>query len=173
LPGLRLAAAGLEGSDAHPAIQTPEANAIAPAMSAALRSTSAVRLQRSPQGSTLESGRPSRRRARGPGGQPSSRPPAGSSVPRGKRKALRPLAASQKSVSARSLEPAFRIAGQQPAPRQRLSPEGTRRRRWLGGAKRNRARSPARVGRQYPSTDGSSYITCVISSRTMRWRYDA
>ena len=29
LPGLRLAAAGLEGSDAHPAIQTPEANAIA------------------------------------------------------------------------------------------------------------------------------------------------
>jgi len=44
--------------------------------------TAAVARQRSGsagahQGSTLESGRPSRRRARGPGGQPPPRPPAG------------------------------------------------------------------------------------------------
>jgi len=146
---LRPAAAGLEGSDAHPAIQKPEANAIAPARCPPLFAARALPgSSGAPPGSTLESGWPSRRRARGPGGQPSSRPPAGSSVPRGKQKALRPLAASQQSVSARSLVLAFRIAGEPPALRQRSSPEGTRRRRRLGGAKRNRARPPERVGRQ-------------------------
>ena len=81
-------------------------NAAAPgAATAASPARSAARPDRADQKRTLESGRPARRRARGRVRQPPPCLPAGSRVRRGKTKALRPLAASQKPASARSIDP--------------------------------------------------------------------
>lgn len=108
-PGLRHAAAGSKGSDAHLRQiacrrQTPPRPG---AVTAADQRAALLSSNRAAQSRTLEAGRPSWRRARAAVRQPPPRPPAGSSVPRAKQKALRTLAASQKSASARPSSIAF------------------------------------------------------------------
>ena len=83
-PGLRHAAAGSKGSDAHlrqialGAPTPPRPGAVTAAdQRAALLSSNGAKQTR-----TLEAGRPSRRRARADVRQPPPPPPAGSSVPR-------------------------------------------------------------------------------------------
>jgi hypothetical protein len=74
-----------------PPVRVRRQNAAAPrAASAASPARSAARPHRADQKRTLESDRPARRRARGPGGQPPPCLPAGSSVRRGKAKARDP-----------------------------------------------------------------------------------
>ena len=108
--GLRHAAAGLQGGDGHPPDRVPEAQ-----RRAAQRRVRSQSAQRCPapaalhEGRSLESGRPSRRRAHATVCQPPLRPRAGSSVPRGT-KALRPLASPQERDSVRPTGPAFRFS---------------------------------------------------------------
>lgn len=90
---LRPAAAGLEGSDAHPRQfecrrHTAIALARCPQQFAA---RSAARSHREPDKDALSNpADPARRRARGPVGQPPPFPPTGSSVPRGNQRRCAP-----------------------------------------------------------------------------------
>ncbi len=139
---LRPVAAGLEGSDAHPAIQTPEANAIAPARCPPPLAAPAL-----PGSSGAHNKAPSNPAGRRGG----VRPGLGASRCR----ALRPdrvCHATNKSSAISGGSTGVRqcalnrprVPHRRPSagPRQRSSPEGTRHRRWLGVAKRNRAWPP-------------------------------
>jgi hypothetical protein len=141
----RLAArrGGTRGSDAHPARSSAGAQRRrARAASAASHRVAVPGAEGAHRSSTLESGWPSRWRARAPVGQPQPCLPAGSSVPREKRKAPRTLAASQKSARARPLEIAFRCR-RQPSRVSDRHPDGPRREATRRRDQRRRARSRA------------------------------
>ena len=95
--------------------------------------------------------------------QPPPRPPAGSSVPRGKTKALRTLAASQKSVSERSSKSAFNFPAT-PA-RQRSQPERAETHSDSAARMRRRARPRDSAGRHDAIGRRSAYARAGISNR--------
>ena len=160
--GLRHAAAGLRAATDHPLCRGRKQRR---------RATRGVHRSRAPaHGSngaqptrTLESGRPSRRRARAAVRQPPPRPPAGSSVPRGNAKALRTLAASQNSASARSSKPAVNLPA--PPARQRSKPAWAETHSDSAARMRRRARPRDSAGRQDPIAQRSVYARAGIPIR--------
>lgn len=122
-PGLRHAAAGSKGSDAH--IRQIALGAPTPprpgAVTAATQRAALPSSGGAAQSSTLEAGRPSRRRARAAVRQPPPRPPTGSSVPRDEQRHCGPWRL-RRSPPAHAHQLSRSVSGQRPAGVTRSSP---------------------------------------------------
>jgi len=120
---------GTRGSDAHPPWPRPAGKRRRARAASADLSAQRSGAEGAHQSSTLESGRPSRRRARATVRQPPPCLPAGSSAPRGNRKHCEPWRRRRRAPVYAHLVPAFRFLRPWPLTCGRnRNPNGPRRR---------------------------------------------